>query len=98
MRRRTIVILALVCVAVIAYCLRRPLLGRESYIPPQEWVEKKLGSPDTVEWNGRTYPRSGDEVWSFSSPPESWKQLMGTGGVCLIRNGKVIDGYVTHVN
>jgi hypothetical protein len=102
---RTITVVLIVagalCVAAWAYhrAQQRPVVPQNSrYVPPQEWLEKKLGEPGTVEWHGQTEPEPGDEVWSFRSPPESWKQLMGTGGVCLVRRGKIVDGYVTVVN
>jgi hypothetical protein len=92
---------AVVCAAVWAYHRghQRTVVPQNSwYVPPQEWLEKKIGEAGTVEWQGHTEPERGDEVWSFRSPPESWKQLMGTGGVCLVRRGKIVDGYVTVVN
>lgn len=69
-----------------------------SYIPPQEWVRSKIGDAGSVEWRGMTGPQPGDEIWLFRSPDESWEQLMGTEGHCLLRNGAIVDGYVTAVN
>jgi hypothetical protein len=40
----------------------------------------------------------GDELWEFSSPPESWQRLMGMAGIALVRNGEVIDSFVTAMN
>lgn len=36
----------------------------------------------------------GDELWTYSSPPEYWQGLAGRMGVALIRNGRPI-GHVT---
>jgi hypothetical protein len=40
----------------------------------------------------------GDELWVFSSPPESWKNLAGSFGVALVRGGVPIKILVTVVN
>ena len=29
----------------------------------------------------------GDELWAFSSPPETWRNLMGRAGIVLVRRG-----------
>ncbi len=36
-----------------------------------------------------------DEVWQFSSSPDSWEHLAGRAGLALIRGRTVIDAYVT---
>jgi hypothetical protein len=33
----------------------------------------------------------GDQLWEFSSPADYWANLAGSGGIALVRNGKVID-------
>lgn len=40
----------------------------------------------------------GDEIWEFCSPGESWKRMMGTTGICVIRNDKVIMDIATTMN
>lgn len=40
----------------------------------------------------------GDEVWTFSSPPETWENLFGRAGVALVRDGEIIDAIVTRLN
>lgn len=40
----------------------------------------------------------GDELWQFSSPPESWQHLCGRAGVALVRNGEVVDSITTAMN
>lgn len=53
----------------------------------------------------------GDELWEFSSPPESWRQLAGRGGYAIIRPLALTDAgggansarrlvavWVTHMN
>jgi hypothetical protein len=39
-----------------------------------------------------------DEVWEFWSSRESWQTLMGRGGLALVRDSILIDGYVTVMN
>jgi len=40
----------------------------------------------------------GDEVWRFSSPPESWRALAGRAGIALVRNGEIVEKFVTLMN
>ena len=37
----------------------------------------------------------GDEVWWFMSPPEPWPALCGCRGLSVVRNGEVVDSFVT---
>ena len=32
----------------------------------------------------------GDELWTYSSPEKTWENLCGRGGVCIVRDGKII--------
>jgi len=41
---------------------------------------------------------AGDELWTFSSPPECWRNLGGRMGVALLRNGKAIGHITTAMN
>ena len=67
------------------------------YIPPTSWLTKRIAVIADVpqDWNGTIPARSGDQIWEFSSPKEWTEALAGTGGRCLLRNGKIIDGLVT---
>ncbi len=40
----------------------------------------------------------GDELWEFSSPPETWENMMGRAGIALIRDGRIVDWIITVVN
>jgi|ERR1700722_1199360 hypothetical protein len=40
----------------------------------------------------------GDELWVFSSPPDSWEHLAGRSGVALVRGGVPIRILVTMMN
>ena len=40
----------------------------------------------------------GDEIWTFTSPPESWRDLAGRAGVALVRAGVPIKVVTTAMN
>jgi hypothetical protein len=40
----------------------------------------------------------GDEIWTFSSPTNSWQDLAGRAGVALVRNGTPVKVIVTMMN
>ena len=40
----------------------------------------------------------GDEIWTFASSPESWRDLAGRAGVALVRNGVPIKVVTTAMN
>lgn len=39
-----------------------------------------------------------DEIWQFSSPKDSWINMCGRAGVCIIKDGKITDHIVTAMN
>ena len=42
--------------------------------------------------------RAGDELWEFASASDSWQHLAGRAGICIVRNGEVVDSIVTVMN
>ncbi|MDQ7780518.1 MAG: hypothetical protein RDV41_12555 [Planctomycetota bacterium] len=52
----------------------------------QKWLELKQRMQE------------GDELWEYCSPPETWKAFCGRAGVCVVRNGEVIDSISTMMN
>lgn len=40
----------------------------------------------------------GDELWSWASDQESWNKLAGRAGMALVRDGEVIDTFLTDVS
>jgi hypothetical protein len=40
----------------------------------------------------------GDELWTFASSPQSWRDLAGRAGIALVRNGQIIERLVTMMN
>ena len=42
--------------------------------------------------------KDGDELWFFTSPPQTWEKLMGWEGYAIFRNDKLIAHYTTMEN
>jgi len=40
----------------------------------------------------------GDELWTFKSPPETWRQRRGREGIALVRDGKIVKDILTAMN
>ncbi|HCN37890.1 MAG TPA: hypothetical protein DIS94_09280 [Bacteroidetes bacterium] len=67
-------------------------------------IEKALEDSKIKNANGEYEPdenlktliskmEEGDELWEYSSPLHSWKNLVGRGGYAIVRNGEVIKYY-----
>ena len=51
------------------------------------------------EWlDFKSQIQKGDELWEFCSPMESWEHLCGRAGICIVRDGKIIDSIITVMN
>lgn len=51
------------------------------------------------EWESlKASMKPGDEIWSFSSPQDYWKNHAGRAGVALVRDGVPITALVTVLN
>jgi hypothetical protein len=42
--------------------------------------------------------RVGDELWEYESPAKSWEDLAGQAGLCIVREGRIIDTIITRMN
>jgi hypothetical protein len=42
--------------------------------------------------------RDGDEIKAFSSPPETWRLMMGRAGIAIVRNGRAVMSLMTMMN
>jgi hypothetical protein len=42
--------------------------------------------------------RPGDELWEFASPDKTWEHLAGRAGLCIVRQGRIIDAIITRMN
>lgn len=77
-------------------------LKRAGSWPPSKWLVEKL-DPAKVEKDDYVAKLTclmlpGDELWSYSSPPGSWKHMMGRAGIALLRDGKPISEIRTRMN
>ncbi len=86
---------------------REPAQTRESDLP-REWLRKQL----SIEAAETQFPgfknegafgpgvswMEGDQVWSFSSPEDSWRALAGRKGLALVRDGRIVGDYLTVMN
>jgi len=41
---------------------------------------------------------TGDDLWQFRSPPETWRNMCGRAGYVVIRSGQIIGSVVTLMN
>lgn len=46
----------------------------------------------------RAHFQSGDEFWIFSSPKDTWNQLAGRAGFAIVRDGEVVDVFVSVIS
>lgn len=61
--------------------------------------EKGYKIRETEEWKKfEAQMQKGDELWFFSSPPDTWENLMGREGYAIFRNDKLIAGFTTLLN
>lgn len=77
-------------------------LKRAGNWPPLQWLVKKL-DPTEVEKDKFVakltfFMLPGDELWSYSSPRGTWKNMMGRAGIALLRDGKPISEIRTMMN
>ena len=51
------------------------------------------------EWEAlKAALKPGDEVWTFSSPADSWHNLAGRAGIAVVRHGHAIKILITMMN
>ena len=68
---------------------------RTNHVPE---LRKPFGFVNAKWEELKTRMQTGDEIWIFRSPPETWQDLAGTAGVALVREHKIIDAVVTAMN
>ena len=42
--------------------------------------------------------QEGDEIWTFSSPKDSWMNNCGRAEVCIVRKGEIVHYFNTIIN
>ena len=70
--------------------------------PPLQWLAAQL-NPEEAATSGhidklKLLMLPGDQLWSYSSPPETWNHIMGRRGIALLRNGRTIGQILTLMN
>lgn len=55
-----------------------------------------FGNDSWVRVTGRR--EEGDELWEFNSPPETWANLCGRAGICLVQDGWIVDAVISKMN
>jgi hypothetical protein len=65
---------------------RHPELGRPFGGLNTEWEQLKAQI------------KPGNQLWTFVSPPDSWRNLAGRAGVALVRDGGVVAVVTTIMN
>jgi hypothetical protein len=78
---------------------------------PTEWLDTPVsvaqldadyGTPNSGvygKWERlKAEMQPGDKLVRFASPAASWEDLAGRAGIALVRDGKVIDAFVTMMN
>ncbi len=77
--------------------------GADSTTPrgvvPESWLSERISVEQAAALFGRANALKqkwealkaqmvqGDELWRYSSPPETWRALIGRSGIALVRNG-----------
>jgi len=77
--------------------LRNPELTNKTGVVQVE-ASTRLWVPPPFWEQFKSQMRPGDELWEFSSPPETWRMYMGRAGIVLVRKGKIIASLVTARN
>ena len=70
--------------------------------PPKQWLAAQLDPEEAAISTNidklKLLMLPGDELWSYSSPPETWKHMMGRRGIALLRDGRAIAEILTLMN
>ena len=52
-----------------------------------------------AEWEAlKARMQPGDQLWTFTSSWQSWRDLAGRAGIALVRKGQIIERLVTMMN
>jgi hypothetical protein len=66
--------------------------------PRAQMLVKPFGGQND-RWEAlKTRMQPGDELWTFASSDQSWRDLAGRAGIALVRDGEIIDQLITMMN
>lgn len=75
---------------------RRELQQLESGLDPEQALASAAFARWRQQWAAFSVQRApGDELWSFTSPAESWQRLSGAAGYAIVRDGRPIHALTT---
>ena len=86
-----------------------PPYVRQPFIPPSGWLTERLTGDEETEMRVHGVNDGhgtrvmlqftlGCEIWRFFSPTNTWQHMCGRMGVCIVKDGVVIDGVITGGN
>jgi hypothetical protein len=79
--------------------MRKEFLRRQATVPELEAEHVINGIPFGFcnrEWEQlKSLMLPGDEVWYWSTDAESWARLRGWEGIALVRQGEIVDSFIT---
>jgi len=65
----------------------------------QEFADPEIAVEFRELWHTfRAQLDEGDELWTFSSPVETWMKLCGRAGFAIVRGGRVVKTIITKLN
>jgi hypothetical protein len=78
---------------------------RQPFIPPIGWLRDRLTREEEAEMRIRgVHDAHGKtvmlqltpdcELWHFFSPTNTWQHMCGLMGVCVVKDGAVVDGVI----
>jgi hypothetical protein len=63
------------------------------------WTSEEVSGQEVEKEMGAEYtPQSGDHIYAFCSPPDTWENLCGRQGYLIVRDGKIVRTVVTMLN
>jgi hypothetical protein len=84
------------------------LTERANELPerPEQFDNPKLNvvlEHEREMWDWKSYLlkqaiAEGGELWRWSTPPESWREMMGACGLAVVKDGRIIAATTTAMN
>ena len=81
------------------YTLRPDQLSQSDRTGPRASMMLKPFAAQNDKWEAlKARMQAGDELWTFASSEQSWRDLAGRAGVALVRDGQIVERLVTMMN
>lgn len=62
------------------------------------WFKKPFGDISHHWEKAKIILSKGGELWEYNSPPETWANMCGEGGYCIVHKEEVVFHFATVVN